>query len=728
MRVFLLLLAMFSAGLHASSVSIGPDAATLLSMKKEAKHQFPQAGAVVLQKRVVSEVDAQGFAQTTMYVAILINDDQAEHDYSQLRSHFNAYYYTKALQFAQVIREDGHIQPMSQDAIQRSNVGANSQSLDDSQTIKFALPSVAKGNIIELQTHAKQIKPLIDGKWFDEFYFQYSQFIETRNWLRTDPTLHSDLQVKVAANLPASYQLQNVSVKPQISQQGGHTQYQWQLTNLPAVEVEKSMRSLSLHLRTVAFTSLREWQEIDRWAWPFISNKFDQSSQMQQVLAEIKALPEQQAQIKAVFDYVQDNVRYIGAHVNRGGYEPHLASEVLNNAYGDCKDQSALLVAMYKQLGIEAYPALVSPLPSPSPQKSMPALSFNHMITYLPQQQIWLDTSGTTGTFPGVFGTLEGQTAFVINGRGGQLIDLPVSQAKDNQALVTLSFTEVDKQLKQHIHLSFSGHMDTQLRNMYRSVPNKRDFVQRLIASFNDNVQDMQFSATDVEDLEQPFSITASIDTGYQIPDPLHQFSFIDNINSLFGAFTDFAYLIKPDERRFEFQVLFPMQLVLARDYPNIVPNGALTLKQTATQMDSPYLQVANSGQMNNDKIATATTFSLKQATVPKADYAEFYDNLQLISKHGKSSFVFALPQNSPSVDNLAELNAQQLLSRLRNLLELGEFSQALTISQQLVSLTPDSGEALHLHALALGFNDQYEASEAAFNKAMALGFEEKSQ
>ncbi|MBV8398274.1 MAG: transglutaminase domain-containing protein, partial [Acetobacteraceae bacterium] len=79
--------------------------------------------------------------------------------------------------------------------------------------------------------------------------------------------------------------------------------------------------------------------------------------------------------------------------------------EVLRQGYGDCKDQAVLLIALSRAKGIEAEPVLINLTPS-YPLSGPPTYSaFNHLIAYVPQLGVYMDT--TAGGAP--FGTLRPQ-------------------------------------------------------------------------------------------------------------------------------------------------------------------------------------------------------------------------------------------------------------------------------------------------------------------------------
>ena len=67
--------------------------------------------------------------------------------------------------------------------------------------------------------------------------------------------------------------------------------------------------------------------------------------------------PEEKA--RRLYDYVARNIRYVSLSFGVGRYQPHAASEVMTNGYGDCKDKHTLLATLLRAEGIPSYPVLI---------------------------------------------------------------------------------------------------------------------------------------------------------------------------------------------------------------------------------------------------------------------------------------------------------------------------------------------------------------------------------
>ncbi len=104
-------------------------------------------------------------------------------------------------------------------------------------------------------------------------------------------------------------------------------------------------------------------------------------------------LTDSKAVARAIYDWVGRNVRYVAIELGAGGIIPHDAEWTLNNRFGDCKDHALLFASLLKARGIDAQLVLINatnryrlgPVPTIG--------DFNHVITWLPELNLYADTT-----------------------------------------------------------------------------------------------------------------------------------------------------------------------------------------------------------------------------------------------------------------------------------------------------------------------------------------------
>lgn len=90
-------------------------------------------------------------------------------------------------------------------------------------------------------------------------------------------------------------------------------------------------------------------------------------------------VPDEQGKVKALYDFVRREVRYIADERDIGCIAPSPPPQVLRRRYGDCKDKAYLLANMARQRGIPIQLVLVGSDEAPPLSKVHVGL-FNHVI------------------------------------------------------------------------------------------------------------------------------------------------------------------------------------------------------------------------------------------------------------------------------------------------------------------------------------------------------------
>jgi transglutaminase-like putative cysteine protease len=113
-----------------------------------------------------------------------------------------------------------------------------------------------------------------------------------------------------------------------------------------------------------------------------------------------RALATERARVRALYEWVQRNIRY--RHLRLGsetGMVPHAADWVLANRFGDCKDHVTVLEALLAAVGIDSSPALINSAGSYRLPPVAVATPLDHVITYVPKLDLYLDSTAKDAPF-----------------------------------------------------------------------------------------------------------------------------------------------------------------------------------------------------------------------------------------------------------------------------------------------------------------------------------------
>ena len=102
---------------------------------------------------------------------------------------------------------------------------------------------------------------------------------------------------------------------------------------------------------------------------------------------------------RAIFDWVRTNIRYVAVLLGSSNFLPNAPRTILDRRYGDCKDHALILRLLLAAIGIESETVLVAAGAHYTIDWPPTAITLNHVITYLPHFDLYVDSSIEFGRF-----------------------------------------------------------------------------------------------------------------------------------------------------------------------------------------------------------------------------------------------------------------------------------------------------------------------------------------
>lgn len=152
---------------------------------------------------------------------------------------------------------------------------------------------------------------------------------------------------------------------------------------------------------------------------------------------------------KIVYQFVQDNTRYISVQVGIGGIQPIAAADVDKVKYGDCKGLTNYTKALLNAVGVKSYYAEVyaSSRMQLSIDKEFASLlgQANHVILNLPQENgnkdVWLECTNQQVPFGFLGDFTDDRDVLVITPEGGVIKHTTKYATKENSQFLTGRYT-----------------------------------------------------------------------------------------------------------------------------------------------------------------------------------------------------------------------------------------------------------------------------------------------
>lgn len=189
----------------------------------------------------------------------------------------------------------------------------------------------------------------------------------------------------------------NQGAKEQQSQQADWTERNWSGEDVWPYLVESQMPATLSPLVLLQLSSFGDWAAVRRWGTQLFNQPGSADPAIVQEAQRLRALgaqPEQWAD--QAIRFVQNEIRYFSVSVQENTHRPQLPQVTLQRRFGDCKDKSALLVALLNELGVRAYPVLVSQQERQMVNTNLPGpYAFDHVVVLyrLGGKDHWVDAT-----------------------------------------------------------------------------------------------------------------------------------------------------------------------------------------------------------------------------------------------------------------------------------------------------------------------------------------------
>jgi hypothetical protein len=233
-----------------------------------------------------------------------------------------------------------------------------------------------------------------------------------------------------------------------------------------------------------------ELSEFSSWAdvvaWALARYQFARSSELGAMAAAFVGDTLEERAAQAV-RFVQDEVRYLGIEEGVRALEPHPPNEVLARRFGDCKDKAVLLVALLRELGVRAEPALVNTRWERGVADALPSpVAFDHVVVQLELDghEIYVDATASFERGPlREAPSLRYGRALLLRAGEAELRELPVRMPREPTIDVRERFTLSGAgSATLHVFTTYRGSDANSLRR--RVAHSKREDLQQRYLDF----------------------------------------------------------------------------------------------------------------------------------------------------------------------------------------------------------------------------------------------------
>lgn len=372
----------------------------------------------------------------------------------------------------------------------------------DARVCYFGLPLEKRGS----RSEVRLVKTYKDPRYFTSVYFTEGEYVEAKTvrfyiprWMKADIKEYN-------------FEGNNIRVSKEYDAKNDEDIITYTIRNLPAARTEPDAPGGSYLFPHVLLlckeASLKQGQVVyfktlnDQYAWyrHLVNGMETDKEALRSKAQELTAAATNDLEkVNIIFNWVQQNIRYIAFEDGIAGFKPANAGDVLKKKYGDCKGMANLTCEMLKSLGFDARLCWLG-TNHIAYDYSTPSMAVdNHMICALiyKGQTYFLDATETNIRLGEYAERIEGRQVLVENGDHYLLQKITTVSPEQNIRIekCKLHFDGTEN-LQGEVSMSFKGEARSSLLNKIEAL--KKDSREKALTNYlsesnlNYDIKDLQ--------------------------------------------------------------------------------------------------------------------------------------------------------------------------------------------------------------------------------------------
>lgn len=631
--------------------------ANIIEMSKGVTYEaYPDAETLILDSVTYESYNTDGTSVIYDDTYTLILTEKGKRSESVASLHYNAFYGSIEIIAAEILQSNGNtvqidLSTHAKIMVDPGYMGANIYDPND-KILRIAYPDLEIGDIVRLAFKRTNAKSRIPKVWSDYQVFEtsapivnYSYYISSPNALPIKCNLIRD----AITNTITSY-------NTPLNTDTNRTLHVWNIKNVPQYFPEPNMPPAHTVCQRLLLSTAAKWEEISSWYWNLSKPRLDTvTDEMRKTVKDIlaKSTDQELNKIWNIFTWVSQNIRYMGVttETEAPGYEPHNVSETFEKRYGVCRDKAALLVAMLRLAGIDAYPVLIHVGEKRDPQ--VPMTFFNHAI---------VGVRGKDGTYTLMDPTnensadllpayLAGKSYLVATPEGETLLTSPEIPASANMVFAQgKGNIDANGNLTLLTKIDFDGLNDSVYRGFLirSSEDRRRQFFEGAVKEVipGANLDNLEILPENLRDTDTPLSIALSI-SATDYPSKGDKATLLDLpwMTTIIGYANFLVNETGLEKRRFPFEtenacgVEESIELTLNNSASPIALPDNISFKTNGITFNQ-RISLNHNQKEGNAQIRAQRRFELNQTTYSPEQYKGFKDSLQKIEVHNNQKIV----------------------------------------------------------------------------------------
>lgn len=342
---------------------------------------------------------------------------------------------------------------------------------DDQKRINFVYPALKANSKTTISYSKKYKEPRLWG------YYMFSSYYPVQ---KSVYSVKAPQEVKLKFS---KYSIDEEEVRFTIVKKGKYIIYTWTAEHLNKIQLSKGTDGvlhtaphLIIHVDSYTYNGithnvLGDVKDLHAWYQNFLEGIDDEENDDMKIMVGniIENKATEVEKVEAIYNWVQQNVKYIAIEDGLGGFRPRSSNTVFSRRYGDCKDMSNLIYNMLDLADINSSLTWIGTTSIPYSHVEVPTpMADNHMIcTYVNNNKYYfLDATDQYNIMGIPTSHIQGQEALINKSVNDfELVNVPVVPYNENIKSDSVFISIMDNRVLGSGRVSYSGYKKIPVAN-----------------------------------------------------------------------------------------------------------------------------------------------------------------------------------------------------------------------------------------------------------------------
>jgi tetratricopeptide (TPR) repeat protein len=403
---------------------------------------------------------------------------------------------------AEVRDPDGVLRLLDPSTLSEATVNANLPEVySDHRLLRAPLPAIRVGSVVTETISRRTTRPFFAGGSSFQLAFEVGV-----------PRESVELVIDTPEGMPLNLEVFDAKAEKTESVQNGRRRLVFRGGPYRAIQRLEDYSPPDLaRWPSIAFSTGKSWEQIAAAYADVMTDKLRGAALTDLARRSVRQDDPPLVKANKLLTQVRRRVRYAAVQFGHTAIIPSRPEDTLARGYGDCKDQSLLLVGLLRAVGVPATIALLRTGPGQDVHPRLPALdAFDHAIVVtLGDEPIWVDPTAVFARAGELPEADQGRLALVIDDDTVSLTPTPLGSARDNGYLEVreVRLQEYGPAMVTETSTA-SGILEQRLRS---GLSGSREDLTKSFTDYAKNTYNAKklsdLSYTNVEDLAVPFKL-----------------------------------------------------------------------------------------------------------------------------------------------------------------------------------------------------------------------------